>query len=94
MSGCSTARMFLLIGTRLVATALFAVTFVCGHCGVAAVQRVVRQQNKVTLFFVPLFSVGTSWAVECSNCGIATELSRRQAEHSMQWAATHRHATV
>lgn len=86
--------MFLLFGTRLVAAVVFAVTFVCGHCGVAATQRVLREQNKVTLFFVPLFSLGTSWAVECSNCGIATPLTREQAEHSMQWAATHRHATA
>ena len=86
--------MFLLFGTRLVASVVFAVTFVCGHCGVAATQRIVRGQNKVTLFFVPLFPIGTSWSVECSNCGAATALTRDQAEHSMRWAAAHRIATV
>ncbi|PYY39648.1 MULTISPECIES: zinc-ribbon domain-containing protein [unclassified Curtobacterium] len=81
--------MFLLFGTRAVAALLFVVTFVCGHCGVAAPQQIVRERQKVTLFFIPLFSLGTSYLIECSNCGMVTGLSRQQAEHSMQWADAH-----
>jgi uncharacterized Zn finger protein len=77
---------FLLFGMRPVVTAMFIVQFVCGHCGHQADQRIVRQQQKVTLFFIPLFSVGTSWFVECEHCGMATGLTREQAEHSVRWA--------
>jgi uncharacterized Zn finger protein len=84
--------MFLLFGSAPVATVLFVVMFTCGHCGHQADQRVVREQQKVTLFFIPLFSLRTSWFVQCEHCGIATELSREQAEHSMQWAESHRSA--
>ena len=78
--------MFLLFGMRPVVTVLLVVVFTCGHCGNQARQRIVRQQEKVTLFFIPLFSMGTSWFVECEHCGIATGLTREQAEHSMEWA--------
>ena len=81
--------MFLLFGTRPVDVLLFVVRFVCGHCGVAADQQIVRTQQKVTLFFIPLFSLGTSWTVRCTHCGMVTGLTRRQAEHSVDWAASH-----
>ena len=81
--------MFLLFGMRPVDTLLFVVTFVCGHCGTSASQQIVRTQQKVTLFFIPLFSLGTSWTVQCSHCGMVTGLTRQQAEHSMDWASSH-----
>lgn len=84
-AGWFTQRMFLIFGSRPVHSILFVVSFVCGHCGVAAAQRVVRVQQKVTLFFVPLFSLKTSYFVECSHCGKTTRLSRQQVEHSAQW---------
>ena len=86
--------MFLLFGMRPVAAVMTVVTFVCGVCGTAAQQRVVRQQQKVTLFFIPLFSLGTSWFVECGHCGTATPLTREQAANSLAWAAAHGHAVV
>jgi uncharacterized Zn finger protein len=85
---------FLLIGMRPFATVLFVVTFVCGHCGTAAQQRIIREQEKLTLFFIPLLSMRTSWFVECDHCGRATALTREQAEHGMQWAATHDRAVA
>ena len=80
--------MFLLFGTRGSAIILTIVHFACRICGVNAAQRVVKQQNKFTLFFVPLFSVSTSYEVECSNCGGATALTRHQAENAIEWAAS------
>lgn len=86
--------MFLLLGMRSAATLLFTVTFVCGQCGVQAPQQVLRLQQKVTAFFIPLFTLRTTWAVECSNCGIATGLTRQQAEHSQRWAGANPHAVA
>jgi len=85
---------FLLLGMRDVASLLLTVTFVCGHCGVRAPQQVVRQQRKVTVFFIPLFSAGTSWFVDCSSCGRSTPLTKQQAEHALDWAASHEHAAA
>lgn len=79
--------MFLLLGMRTVASVMFTVTFVCGQGGTRATQQIVRQQRKVTAFFIPLFPIGSSWAVECSHCGVATGLTRQQAEHSLRWAS-------
>lgn len=84
--------MFLLLGTRPVLTLLFTAVFACGQCGTRAEQRIVRQQQRLTLFFVPLFSFSTSWFVECAHCGIATALSRQQAEHGAAWAGAREHA--
>ena len=81
--------MFLLIGTRAVDTVMFMVTFVCGVCGTRANQRIIREQQKVTVFFIPLLSIGTSWLIECDHCGEATRLSRGQADHSLRWASSH-----
>ena len=80
--------MFLLFGTRGSAVILTIVHFACRICGVNAAQRVVRQQNKFTLFFVPLFSFSTSYEVECSNCGGVTDLTKHQAENAIEWAAS------
>lgn len=79
--------MFLLFGTRNMQTLLVVVHFVCPHCGVDAEQRVYKASNRFTLFFVPLFSISSSWFVACSNCGRATGLTKQQAEHSLEWAA-------
>jgi ribosomal protein L37E len=78
--------MFLVFGSRAVESVLFVLSFVCAHCGVQASQRVMRVQQKVTLFFVPLFSLRTSYFVECSHCGTATRLTRQQVDHSVEWA--------
>jgi hypothetical protein len=86
--------MFLLLGMRPVATVAFLVTFVCGHCGTRAAQRIIREQQKLTLFFIPLFSFGTSWFVECDHCGTATGLTREQAQHSLRWAESHGYAVA
>lgn len=82
--------MLLIFGTRLVETLLVLVTFVCPHCGVNANQRVLKIANRFTLFFIPLFTVSTRYAVECQHCGTVTGLTREQAEHSAQWAASRR----
>jgi hypothetical protein len=90
----STGSMFLLFGTRAIPSVAFVVAFMCGHCGTLADQSVVRWQQKVTVFFIPLFSFGTQWSIACSNCGAETPLSKEQAEHSLQWASTHGHAVA
>ena len=81
--------MFLLFGTRLSQTIINVVTFVCGFCRVNAPQNVIKQSNRFTLFFVPLFSFSTRYVNQCTNCGGQTALTAQQAQHSLDWAASH-----
>ena len=80
----------LIFGTRLSDTIIVNVSFVCPHCGVDAQQRVTKTANRVTLFFVPLFPISTKYNVHCANCEAATTLTKKQAEHSVEWAAQQR----
>lgn len=79
--------MILLFGTRAFETVLAVVTFVCGYCSVNASQQVVKRSNRFTLFFIPLLTFSTSYFVACSNCGGVTELTKEQAQNSLDWAA-------
>ncbi|MCU1406082.1 MAG: zinc-ribbon protein [Glaciihabitans sp.] len=78
--------MFLLLGTRYTDTIINVVSFVCGFCGVHADQNVIKRANRFTLFFIPLFSISTSYVNVCTNCGGNTELTKDQAQHSLDWA--------
>ena len=79
--------MFLLFGSRSSANILTIVHFVCNYCGLSAAQRVVKRQNRFTLFFIPLFSFSTSYYNECTNCRGVTSLTKAQAENALDWAA-------
>jgi uncharacterized Zn finger protein len=81
--------MFLLFGLSTKQHLLTVVSFVCHFCGVNAQQNVVKRSNRFTLFFVPLFSVGTKYYNECTNCGGVTSLTRDQATHAQDWAIRH-----
>lgn len=78
--------MFLLFGARSHHDVINVVSFVCGFCGTLAEQHVVKRSTKLTLFFVPLFSVAKSYTNECTHCGGTTRLTAAQARHSMDWA--------
>jgi hypothetical protein len=84
----------LIFGTRAFETLLLVVSFVCPHCGVDARQSVYKSATRFTLFFIPLFTVSTRYFVHCSNCGVATSLTRQQAEHSLEWASSQRAASA
>jgi hypothetical protein len=77
-----------IFGTSLSDTVMAVVRNTCGVCGVLAAQTVVKRANKFSFFFIPLFSVGTSYYVECGNCRTVTPLTREQAEQSVAWAST------
>jgi predicted RNA-binding Zn-ribbon protein involved in translation (DUF1610 family) len=80
--------MLLIFGTRAYETLIVLVSFVCPHCGVHAQQSVTKVANKLTFFFIPLFTVSTKHFVQCHNCGVATAVTAEQAAHSVEWAAS------
>ncbi len=82
--------MFLIFGTTLRDRVLDTVRFVCTYCGVAAQQRIIESATKLSLFFIPLVTLGRRHAVVCTNCGGATPLTKDQARHGLDWAARNR----
>lgn len=82
--------MFLIFGTTRRDRVLAVVHFVCTYCGVAAPQQVIERATKISLFFIPLFTVGRRHSVVCTNCGGDTPLSRQQAENGLEWAQRNR----
>ena len=82
--------MLLIFGTTLRDRVLVVVRFICQYCGVDASQDVIESATKVSLFFIPLFTVSRRHFVVCSNCGGATGLSKEQATNGIEWAARHR----
>jgi zinc-ribbon family len=78
----------LLFGTRASDAVINVVAFVCNYCGVHAQQQVVKRSTRMTLFFVPLFTVSSSYYNTCNNCGGTTKLTKAQAQHSLEWART------
>lgn len=76
----------LIVSTKLVEDLLRTVVFLCGYCGISAQQRVMRSRNRLSVFFVPLFTVSTRYVVECTNCGGTTAISREEADGSVAWA--------
>lgn len=79
--------MILIFGVRPYFAVLAVVTFVCGFCGQNVPQRVSKQTNKFTFFFLPIFTTSTRFHVECSNCGGITEITQQQAELMQRQAA-------
>ncbi len=82
--------MLLIFGTTLRNKVLVVVNFLCQFCGQQASQDVVESATKISVFFIPLFTIRKQYFVTCSNCGGTTPLSKEQATHGIEWAARNR----
>ena len=82
--------MFLFIGVFPRERQLALLRFVCEYCRMPAPQRVIEVGSRLWLFFIPTFTISRQYAVVCSNCGGATDLTREQAQHPEVWAAATR----
>ncbi|MCC9204885.1 zinc-ribbon domain-containing protein [Arthrobacter sp. zg-Y769] len=70
--------MFVLIGFKTVLRTLFSRPATCQYCGAYAEQRVEERANRLTLFFIPVFTTSRRYAFTCSNCGRSTGINRSQ----------------
>lgn len=70
----------LIFGLGVQEVLLATLVFVCENCGNNAAHQLVKRVRKLSLFFIPLFSVGTRYVDSCTACGRTLEVSRDQAE--------------
>lgn len=72
--------MLVIFGTKAYASVLATVMAVCTVCGNPAAQRVEKRVTKFTVFFLPLFTISTRYAVQCAMCGAISRLDQAEAE--------------
>jgi predicted RNA-binding Zn-ribbon protein involved in translation (DUF1610 family) len=70
----------LIWGFRVTSALLATLVYVCDRCGQQAAHQLVKRVRKFTLFFVPLFPVGTRFLDTCVACGRTIEVARPDAE--------------
>jgi hypothetical protein len=70
----------LIIGFGVTEVLLSTLVFTCETCGNHAAHQLTKQNRKFSLFFIPLFSVGTKYFDSCTACGRIIEVSKVQAE--------------
>jgi uncharacterized Zn finger protein len=70
----------LIIGFGVSETLLSTHVFSCETCGNHAAHQLIKRSRRFSLFFIPLFSVGTTYLDSCTACGRVIEVSKEQAE--------------
>lgn len=70
----------LVLGARVRAAVIAMLTYVCESCGADAAHRVVKQKRWFTLFFIPVFPIGSAkYSDTCVACGRVLRLTQQQA---------------
>ena len=70
----------LIIGFGVREVLVSTLVFTCETCGNHAAHQLTKRTRRFSLFFIPLFSVGTKYLDSCTACGRVIEISRQQAE--------------
>ncbi len=74
-------RLVLIWGLSATSVGLTTAVYVCDRCGTnAAHRRLTKRVRRFTLFFVPLFSVSTTYVDNCTACGRDVEVANAQAK--------------
>ncbi len=73
----------LIFGIRVTSAVLATLVYLCENCGNNAAHHLVKRVRKFTLFFVPLFPVGTKYLDTCTACGRVNQVSKEQAENAV-----------
>ena len=72
--------MLLIFGIRTVLDVLGATTYTCERCGQHARHDLLRQRRKLSLFFIPVLTLGRArYLDECTVCGRAMSVSEAEA---------------
>ena len=74
-------------GIRSKGRVLGQLRYTCPKCQQNAYHTVVRTQRKFSLFFIPLFPIGSSTSSTCNVCGFRQGLKNDQADQLLAQAA-------
>lgn len=83
--------MLVIFGTKGYREVLGVVTLMCRFCGSPAAHRLEKLTNKFTLFFLPLFTVSTTYQMQCAMCAAESRLDRAEAERLLGPAGQREH---
>lgn len=72
--------MLLIFGFKSYASVLATVRLDCPRGHETAAQRLHQVKRRLTLFWVPLFSTGTRYHLDCTYCGLQRALSKQEAD--------------
>ncbi|QWF79855.1 zinc-ribbon domain-containing protein [Amycolatopsis sp. CA-230715] len=61
-------------------------TFVCAQCQNPAAHVVRNAVKKFTLFWIPLFPIGSKWFTQCTFCAAANKITKAEAQQAMNTA--------
>ena len=70
----------LIFGLSVSEDVLSTLIYACETCGNSAAHHLIKRTRKFSLFFIPLFPVGTNYFDSCTACGRVVEVSRDQAQ--------------
>ncbi len=70
----------LIFGLGVSQVLLATLVYLCETCGNNAAHQLVKRVRKFSLFFIPLFPVGTRYVDTCTACGRSIEVSPEDAE--------------
>jgi hypothetical protein len=70
----------LIIGFGVTETLLSTLVYTCETCQNHAAHQLSKARRRFSLFFIPLFSVGTKYLDSCTACGRVIEVNKEQAE--------------
>ena len=82
--------MLLIFGIRRRGYRMGTVFAICGQCHTPAAQAIVRLKTFFTFFFIPLIPLGAKYRSTCTMCGTVVNLTKEQAETSVQQAQAQR----
>jgi uncharacterized Zn finger protein len=74
-----TSGMLFILGVRIYSDLLATVAYVCENCGQHAAHSVTKRTRKITMFFLPLFPMSTTYLDTCTNCGRVLRMPREAA---------------
>lgn len=70
----------LIFGLSVSEDLLSTLIYTCETCRNSGAHRLIKRTRKFSLFFIPLFPVGTTYVDCCAACGRLLEVSRDRAE--------------
>jgi uncharacterized Zn finger protein len=70
----------LILGLSVSEDLLSTLVYICESCGNSAAHHLIKRTRRFTLFFIPLFPVGTTYVDSCTACGRVIEVPRDRAE--------------